>query len=550
MTLKNTRLRSLVPILAACLILVLGIGTAVYLHDDGHAAPRQATQLEQARSKIKHIVFVILENHSYDNIFGRYPGGTGTTTAKDAVLGTFPMPHAPAFGWHDIDHEYPNAVSGLAGGKMNGFSKIPGANLNGDLAGFEQYDQSDIPNFWSYAQHYVLGDHMFSSMVGPTFPNHLYSVAAQSGGVVTNPQNNTALAWGCDSSAAGYTQALAPNGKLQKAGTCFNFSTMADVMQKMKVPWTYYAARQPDYGYLFSVLDAFSSIRNTSLWSQKVKDQAQFAQDARKGDLPAFTWVTPTFIESTHPPFSMCTGENAFVTKMNALMQGPDWSSTAVFLVWDDFGGYYDHVTPPKVDAMGLGERVPLIAISPFARRGAITHTTYSFESVLKTAEEIYNLPSLTSRDKNAHDLLDTLDFTGKPNPPLLLKTRACAAGFSKAQYTSFQPGILSATVTSTLHLSLAQILRLHATKTLSQIAAQQHVTRNALAYNVKYGFYALSSAAQMLGYITHAQENNDRISYLRDFSALLDVPPGKKLSMLGSEQDMAALPRGTPFKK
>ena len=425
--------RSLV--IGGCLIIMFGLVAFLYLRDGSDAASPQATRLAQARTKIKHIVFVILENHTYDNIFGRYPGGAGATTAKDAGLGTVPLQHAPPFNWHDIDHEYGNAIRGVAGGRMNGFGANPGANLNGDRMSFQQYEQSDIPNFWSYAQHYTLGDHMYSSMVGPTFPNHLYSVAAQSGGVVTNPQNNPALAWGCDSSPGSYTMALGKKGKLQKAGTCFTFPSMADVMQRMKVPWAFYGAEQPDYGFLFSTLDAFGSIRKTSLWSQKVKNQTQFEQDAQKGQLPAFSWVTPTFLDSTHPPFSMCAGENWFVSKMDALMRGPDWSSTAVFLVWDDYGGYYDHVTPPKVDPMGLGPRVPLLVISPYARQGAISHTTYAFESVLKTAEEIYKLPSLTARDRNAHDLLDAFDFSGKPAPPLLLHTRSCSAGFSKAQY-------------------------------------------------------------------------------------------------------------------
>jgi phospholipase C len=262
---------------------------------------------------------------------------------------------------------------------------------------------------------------MFSSMVGPTFPNHLFTVAAQSGGVVTNVQNNTADAWGCDSSPGAYVQVLGSNGKLTKEFPCFSFSTMADVMQRMNVPWTYYGAEKTDSGFLFSTLDAFGSIRKTSLWTQKVKDQSEFVADATQGTLPAFSWVTPTYLTSTHPPISVCTGENWFVDKMNALMRGPDWGSTAVFLVWDDFGGFYDHVSPPKVDALGLGPRVPLIVISPFAKQGAIIHTTYSFESVLKTAEELYKLPSLTDRDRTANDILDAFDFSQAPTAPFIL---------------------------------------------------------------------------------------------------------------------------------
>ncbi len=506
-------------------------------------------QVAAAQGKIKHVVFVILENRTYDNMFGRFPGSDGTTTAVAGNKTGIPLLHAPLFGWHDIDHEYGNALKGVNGGKMNGFADNPGSNLNGDQSSFQQYDQSDIPNFWSYAQHFTLGDHMFSSMVGPTFPNHLFTVAAQSGGVVTNVQNNTANAWGCDSSPGSFVQVLGSDGKLTKEFPCFTFSTMADVMQRMNVPWTYYGAEKTDSGFLFSTLDAFGSIRDTSLWTQKVKDQSEFAADAKAGKLPAFSWITPTYLTSTHPPFSVCTGENWFVEKMNALMQGPDWDSTAVFLVWDDFGGYYDHVSPPKIDALGLGPRVPLLVISPYAKQGTVTHTTYDFESVLKTAEEIFKLPSLTDRDQNAEDILDAFDFSQKPAAPFILQPRACAPGFSKGQYPVLIKGAFSQTVTSALHLSLKKLQQLHTTMTLAEIAKRQHVTQNDLAIAVTWEYYALTTNAQFLGYITHAQEDASRKAYLKNFAATLKAPPSATLPpMFGSKQDIAALPHGVPF--
>ena len=245
----------------------------------------------------------------------------------------------------------------------------------------------------------------------------------------------------------------------------------------------------------------------------------------------------------------MCSGENWFVSKMNALMAGPDWSSTVVFLVWDDYGGFYDHVAPPMVDQFGLGPRVPLLVISPYARSGTLTHTTYAFESVLKTAEEIFKLPSLTDRDKQAHDLLDTLNFSQKPNSPLPLSPRSCAPGFSKAQYAQYVPGALSQTLTATLHLSLAQIEQRHASQTLAQIAAAQHVSSATLVAAVRSAYFSLTNAADTLGYLTHTQENSDRASYMQRFTSLLDARAGTSLaSMLGSAQQMEELPHGTPF--
>jgi phospholipase C len=507
--------------------------------------------IPQARRVLKHIVFVLLENRTFDNVFGRFPGADGATTASVPGLGTLALRHAPPFGWHDIDHEYLSALTAVDRGKMDGFARIPGGDLNGDLMAYQQFDEADIPNLWRYAQRFTLGDHMFSSVVGPSFPNHLYSVAAQSGGVVTNVQDNLASGWGCDSSPGAFTQRLDSTGRLVRAGTCFTFPSMADVLERLKVPWAYYAAAQPDLGYLFSPLDAFRSIRDTSLWTTRVKDQQSFERDARAGRLPAFSWVTPTFVQSGHPPFAICTAENWFVSKMNALMAGPDWASTAVFLVWDDFGGFYDHVPPPSVDRFGLGPRVPLLVISPYAKRGYVSHTTYSFESVLKTAEEIYNLPPLSARDRQAHDLLDAFNFTQRPASPLPLRPRSCASSFSKADYARYLPAVLGQTLSSTLRLSLADIERLHATRTLAQIAARQGVARAALSDAVIFAYTSLTNTAQILGYSAPNSAAANAANYLAAFNALLDVPPGAPLSgMLGGAPRTASLPAGTPFPR
>ena len=479
----------------------------------------------------------MLENRTFDNVFGRYPGADGATQAKLQGGKTIAMLHAAPFDWHDIDHEYGNVSAALDGGKMDGFARNPGADENGDMMAFSQFGRQDIPNFWRYAQSFTLGDHMFSSAQAATFPNHLYAVAAQSGGVVTNPQNDTALGWGCDSSPQAYTQALDKSGKLVKAGTCFTYTNFADELQRSHVPWTYYAAPPSDYGYLFSTLDAFKSIRDSKLWATDVKNESEFDADARAGRLPAFSWLTPTYLSSSHPPFSICSGENWFVDKMNALMQGPDWASTAVYLVWDDFGGFYDHVSPPHVDAMGLGARVPLLVISPYARRGAISHTTYSFESILATAEEIFNLPAMTDRDRMANDTLDAFDFNQKPLAPLLLQSRSCPAGFSRAEYARDLPAALTQTLQYTVHLSMQEILTAHKTRTLGQILAQQKVSRLSYVTAIAFTLNNLTTAAQQLGYLTHAQENATRAKinlfnrFDGDITDLLRVDPQNQLA-------------------
>jgi phospholipase C len=155
---------------------------------------------------------------------------------------------------------------------------------------------------------------------------------------------------------------------------------------------------------------------------------ATFLTDLEAGSLPSVSWLTPPFAQSEHPPASMCQGENWTVQVLNALMRSPEWSSTAVILTWDDFGGFYDHVAPPHVDLYGLGPRVPALIISPYAKPGYIDHTTYEFASVLRFIETIFDVAPLTSRDAGSSDMLDAFDFAQRPLPPLELAQRDCPA--------------------------------------------------------------------------------------------------------------------------
>lgn len=190
--------------------------------------------------------------------------------------------------------------------------------------------------------------------------------------------------------------------------------------------WNYYAPGQNQSGYIWSALNAIRHIRLTSLWTQRVVPTEQFVTDAQNGNLPAVSWLVTKSATSEHPPASVCLGENWTVQQLNAVMQGPDWESTVVFLTWDDFGGFYDHVPPPVVDNFGFGPRVPFLVISPWVRQGRITHTTLEFSSVLKFIEERFDLDPLTERDQDANDLVDSFDFDQRGLPPLILNPRQC----------------------------------------------------------------------------------------------------------------------------
>jgi phospholipase C len=380
--------------------------------------------------KINHIVFIVKENRSFDNYFGTFPGANGATSGKVSNGSTIKLGHTPDRA-RDMGHSRDDALLAVDNGLMDKFDLVFLGNVNGDYMSMSQLQHSDIPNYWTYAQTFTLADNMFSSLDGPSFPNHLYTVAAQSGGAVDNPQDPTyptIVTWGCDSGAGSTVTVEASNGKITHPFPCFDFQTIADSLQTANVTWAYYAPNSTESGYMWSALDAINHIRNTSLWNTNVLHYTQFATDAKNGNLPSVSWVIADADNSEHPHSSSCQGENWTVDQINAVMNGPNWNDTAIFVTWDDFGGFYDHVPPPTVDVYGFGPRVPLIVISPYAKPAFISHTQYELASVLKFIEERFKLPSLGGRDDTANDLQDSFNFNQTLNSPLVLSTRTCPA--------------------------------------------------------------------------------------------------------------------------
>jgi phospholipase C len=209
------------------------------------------------------------------------------------------------------------------------------------------------------------------------------------------------------------------SGKITQQSPCFDFETLPDRLEGAGISWKYYG---PGGG----ILTTIRHIANSPLLQERSADASQFLNDATNGNLQAVSWVLTPGGAGEHPPESSCQGENWTVQVLNAIMQGPDWQSTVIFVAWDDFGGLYDHVPPPQVDRYGLGPRAPLLIISPFAKRGYVSHTVYEQSSILKFIEQRYHLPPLTARDRAASDLLDGFDFSQPAQPPLILSPRQC----------------------------------------------------------------------------------------------------------------------------
>jgi phospholipase C len=375
---------------------------------------------------IKHVVFLIKENHSFDNMFARFPGADGTSTARvgnrTVKLGIPPYPSTV-----DIGHSRDAMIAAVNGGQMNMFSTIPRAVIRGRDYADTAYTKSQIPNYWAYASHFTLADHFFSTVLASSFPNHLVTIASQPLNVIGNPVESSynPRSWGCDG-ASGTRVARIVNGHVRNVKPCFNARTLADEAQAHGVGWRYYAPYRGQIGYIWSTLDAIRHIRYSKLWTTHVLPEEQFVSDVHSGHLAPLTWLIPDLVVSDHPPASECSSENWTVEQINAIMSSKFWKSTVIVLTWDDFGGFYDHVAPPHSPISAFGPRVPAIIISPFARPHYVDHTTYNFDSVLRYIEDVLHLGHLSPMDAYAPSIAHAIRPNQKPLAPLILTPRAC----------------------------------------------------------------------------------------------------------------------------
>jgi phospholipase C len=379
------------------------------------------------RWPIKHVVFIIKENRTFDNMFGRFPGANGATSGMD---GTTRRPLTQALDRipEDILHCYACALRAWDHGKMDGFGSVSDA---AERYAYTQYRPRDLPAYWHWAKQFVLGDNFFASAQGSSFPNHLFTIAASSAGTQDNPVQDrpklrqrheaTGLfkSWGCDSVEGAYVEVEDSEHHIIKVPPCFDLRTEGDLLLRAKVPWAYYSATPMQNGYLWSAYDAIRHFRQDKrLWQSHVFPVTGLIHDIREGRLPPVAWVTPRFELSEHPEYSFCWGQNWTTSVVNAIMRSPMWKDTAIFITWDDYGGFYDHVPPPQVDRFGFGIRVPLLVISPYARKGFVDHTRGEFSSVLRFVEDNWGLTQLTARDRAATDLSEAFDFSQNPRGP------------------------------------------------------------------------------------------------------------------------------------
>ena len=426
-----------------------------------------ASDLALARAKIKHIIVIMQENRSFDSYFGTYPGANGIPMQNGVPTVCVPDPaskkcvqpfHNPADINYGAAHGARAATTAIDKGKMDGFLTVlmnsrrlcanpnnPGC-VNGasgpDVMGW--HDAREIPNYWAYAQNFVLQDAMFEPTASWSLPAHLFMVSGWSA-KCTDPQDPLS----CVSNLNNPGRGLLSGGTAQY----YAWTDLTWLLYKNNISWGYYLSEgvEPDCeSGAMSCTPKVQKLKVPGIWNPlpnfttvhqdnqlgNIQAIANFYTAAKNGTLPAVAWVVPEGAISEHPPASVHAGQ-AYVTGLiNAVMQGPDWDSTAIFLTWDDWGGFYDHVTPPVVDRNGYGLRVPAMLISPYARPGFIDHQTLSFDAYLKLTEDIFlngqrldpatdgrpdSRPSVRENMPQLGDLLREFDFSQPPRPPLVL---------------------------------------------------------------------------------------------------------------------------------
>jgi phospholipase C len=425
-----------------------GSGGGASPSSGGGAGP--SASIKPGSNPIRHVVFLVKENHSFDNYFGSYPGADGATEGKTlqcdkgfAPGPTVPLTDAPYVYPHDLGHAFAPGLTAIDGGRMDGFNCV---TYGDDLTGYTQFNRKTLPTYWKLADRFVLADRFFTSMYGPTFPEHLYTIAAQSDGIVDNKTTTDHAGNYCDDptehtrrfpiedlSSADVKRIMgleehfldSPANLFKIAAywvdtrTCVNIKVLPDELQKAGVTWKYYA----EHDIWMNAMQAIKHVRFGPMWNN-VQDPSQILTDLQKDQLPAVSWlIPPDGSPNEHPGagVNICDGMNWTVEYLNAIFKSDAWPNTVVVIVWDDFGGFYDHVSPPHYDIMGLGPRTPALIISPYTvagdnpAGGSIDNTTYEFSSVLKFIEDLHGLPSLTDRDAQASPLAGALDFSQEP---------------------------------------------------------------------------------------------------------------------------------------
>jgi phospholipase C len=390
---------------------------------------------------IKHVIVVIQENRTVDNMFNGLPGADTVTKGLTHTGKIVPLQPQGLEWQYDPSHSHPALVKEYDNGKMNGFDldrcDSDPLSLTARCSPPKDFTYSYVPlsevqylfilagEFAFAGTGYGFADHMFSSRQVPSFPGHQYLISGRSiasGNPYGPGEKQLAAIWGCDAAKRVRVDEFGRryDSPIRQGYPCYNYQTIADLMDAKGVTWKYYTGAVGTVDGSLSAYDAIQHIRFGSDWNADVvTPMTDIFSDLENGTLPDVAFITPPFAASDHGG-TLSAGGPAWVVSIYAFLSenASLYGSTAMFVTWDDSGGWYDHVAPPSDSYGPLGFRVPLIAISPYARQ-AISHKTHTFGSILHFIEKNWNLGSLHQQDAEEDDLSDMFDYKQKPIPPI-----------------------------------------------------------------------------------------------------------------------------------
>ncbi len=416
------------------------------------AVPARDVSLSLPGAYIKHIVVIVQENRSFENMFAGWPGADAPLYGYESTgkrIKLHQMSYSDdCYTYHgvydcDIGHLWEQALQDYDHGKMNG-NNLEGLGTLGEgpPAGAYPYaylDHAEIAPYRQMASAYTLVDHMFPTEFGTSFTAHQDLIAGTASidathSLVDVPEPGPP--WGCEAEEGTYTVLVDVHRKLTPNGPfpCLDqYPTIADRLDAAHISWKYYA---PSTGvFAGQVWSAFSAIRSVYYgpdWKKVVSPETIALTDPAKGALPSVSWVIPDFQWSDHADTPSNLGPSWVGDIVDAIGKSKYWKSTAIVVLWDDWGGWYDNAKPPHLDYVGLGERVPCIIISPYVRKGYVSHTQYEFGSILKFIEQTFGVGSLGTTDVRATSLRDSFDFMQAPRAFVPITTQYPASYFIK----------------------------------------------------------------------------------------------------------------------
>ncbi|MBV8724472.1 MAG: hypothetical protein JO350_03950 [Candidatus Eremiobacteraeota bacterium] len=386
-------------------------------------------QTDSPGSYIQHVVIVVQENHSFDNLFAKFPGADGATIGKTSNGATVELKESKLYSAKILGHGHRDFVKDYHHAKMDGWNLDCVKQHLDPLCAYEYVDPSQIAPYWTMAAQYALADHMFPTESSGSFSAHQDLIRGDS--AITDHESlidfPSKPPWGCDADPGTTTVLITRENQELVTGPapCTNkfpdpsaYRTLRDLLDEKSISWKYYVPRLTSNalaGAIWNAYDVIWPVRYGPEWNTNVSfPEKNIFRDIRDGTLPSVAWVIPDNVNSDHGGYQFGRtdkGPSWVAQIVNAVGTSRYWSSTAIIIVWDDWGGWYDHVPPPQLDYAGLGIRVPMIVVSPYAKSGYVSHTQYEFGSIVKFVEDVWSLGRLDTTDVRANSITDMFEF-------------------------------------------------------------------------------------------------------------------------------------------